>query len=44
MGKNNDEDVQENSSWSCPVCGAGGTCVKGDESMALAVHMTIHSK
>jgi hypothetical protein len=34
-------DIEENSSWSCPFgCGAGGTCVEGDEMVLIAVHLT----
>lgn len=35
-------DIRETSSWSCPVCGVGNTCVPGDESVALMIHMLVH--
>lgn len=35
-------DVKEDASWSCSVCGAGGSCVAGDESVALMIHMLVH--
>lgn len=45
MGKNdNDEDVREDGYWVCPFCGKGGKCVKGDEMVALAVHLVACKK
>jgi rubrerythrin len=42
-GNGDKEDVEEGGYWRCPICGAGGWCVKGDEAMAVAVHiMAVH--
>jgi hypothetical protein len=39
-GNGDQPDVEEDSSWSCPFgCGAGGSCVAGDEMIAVAVHL-----
>jgi hypothetical protein len=40
-GNGDQPDQEESSSWSCPVCGMGGSCAKGDESAALSVHMSL---
>jgi len=40
-GNGDQPDVEETSSWSCSQCGAGGSCVKGDEGMALAAHIAL---
>jgi hypothetical protein len=34
---NGQTDIAEDSSWSCG-CGAGGSCVAGQEGAALAAH------
>jgi hypothetical protein len=43
MGKGGDnngdrEDIEESGTWFCKQCGMNGSCVKGDESMALILH------
>jgi hypothetical protein len=37
-GNGDQEDQEESASWSCSICGASGTCAKGDESLALWLH------
>jgi hypothetical protein len=35
------DDIAEDGSWICPnACGAGGRCVKGDESLSQGVHLS----
>lgn len=40
-GSKEPEDVEEDSTWTCE-CGASGTCRKGDEAAAAAVHKASH--
>lgn len=34
-------DKKEDSQWRCNKCGASGKCAKGDEKVALALHMAL---
>jgi len=38
-GNGDQEDITEDGTWSCPMCGESGTCVTGDEGAALTAHV-----